>query len=172
MSVLLIGIPDHSGEARNDQPRQGPAHSISRDLSLPQADGVLLLPTTAGEDKLVVNTQAQSRWGHSEEIRVDMGRTFCPQTPDELPHRRLLNPNQPEKPEPSTVPLWFWERAGNDSISEVKKAGTPGRATSVPTDPHFFGKLSLAFLLHLRIAQRVNLSCICVLGQPSFTFCI
>lgn len=37
--------------------------------------------------------------------------------------------------------------------------------------PFLFGKLSpLAFLLHRRTAQRVNLRCNCVHGQLSFTF--
>lgn len=102
-SVLLIGIPDHLGEAGNDQPGQGPAHSFPRDLPLPQAAGVPLLPTAAGEDTLGSKYRSAEQTGHSEEMGVDTGRAFCPQTPDRLPPRKL-NPNQPEKPEPSMVP--------------------------------------------------------------------
>lgn len=98
--------------------------------------GSCYCPRPPGRTRWVVNAEAQGRRGRLEEIRVDTGRTLCHRR-----HRRLLNPSQPEKPEPSTVPLWSRERAGsNESTSEVKEpVGAPGTTTPAPTDPRLLG---------------------------------
>lgn len=167
LSVLLTG---HLVMWEADQPRQGAAHRIPEDLPLPQVDRALLPPTITGENYLGSEHRSTRQMGpfrrnqsrHKEDaLPVDAGWATSRRLPTTQAEWRSHSPSRCLS---SSRRAWSNESVRGYETERLLQAG-PYKHPQTRLQ-----KMECGVLSCLRASLRVNLRCICVLCQLSFTF--